>query len=268
MTASSGNQLSVGAKFGVLFELNSSGYPDATSVTVPYEGIELAGIKGFELSSPNARMITHTGNDRVLAVDFLPTQEPISGEIRIAPSLMTVNASVMGVTAFTVGEAKMLPWATDKQGSEEDFGLIVYQQSLDKDTKLRAWRGVIAPRIRAVPVLSPMNDNPSEFRYQVIASPSTKHLWGTALATGTEGATEAAALETMGSNKPKVVAWLGNASATSFSLPSNFPAVSTAKMIVWVNGVLNASSNTTTAITPAGGAPASGAIIVCWYERA
>lgn len=262
---SSGNQLSVGAKMGIVFELDSNGYPAATSTTV-YEGIELSGIKGFELSSPNARMITHSGNDRVLAVDFLPTQEAVSGEIRIAPSLMTVNATLMNTTAFTVGETKMLPWGTDKQGSEEDVSVLVFQQSLDKDTKLRAWRSVLIPRARAVPVLAPMNDNPSEFRYQVVASPSTKHIWGKSLATSTEGATEAAAIEAMTEKKPKIVAWMGDNIETAFALPTNYPAAATTKMVVWVDGVLDATPTlSVSSVTPTA-KPTAGQMVVCFYE--
>lgn len=265
MTASSGSQLAVGSKYGVLFDLDATGLPNATSATVAYQGIELAGIKGFELSSPNARLVTHMGNDRVLAVDFLPTTEPVAGEIRVAPSLMTVNTALMQTTAFTVGEAKMMPWGTDKQGSEEDVSLLVFQQSLDKDTKLRAWRSIIVPRARAIPVLAPMNDNPSEVRYQVIASPSTRHIWGVTLTTNTEGATEAAALEGMSAGKPKIIAFLGNNSATYFDLPTAYPARSTASMKCWVDSAPNAATFTTTRCTPVG-TPGVGKIVVVMYE--
>lgn len=272
MTAS-GSMLSVGAKLGYIFELNAAGYPAAPDDLSCYEGIELAGIKGFELSSPNARLVTHMGNDRVLAVDFLPTTEPVSGEIRVAPSLQGVNASLTNNKQFTVGEMSLLAWSTENQGSEEDISLLIFQQALDKDTKLRAWRGLTVARARAIPVLAPMNDNPSEFRYQVIASPSTKHIWGTALATGTEGATEAAAIETMTGNKPKIVAWQADGSEDNFVYPASKMPISDAKTVVWLNGVLQTSGggdytwDVVTGITfdtP----PNDHDIIVSWYEYA
>src|SRR5574340_408944 len=94
MTATSGKQLAVGMRYARAYALDSNGYPLVSSTTV-YEGLEFGGAKSFELNVPDARRIVHTGNDRVLALDYLPPNEPVSGVLRIARSEMDLNALLM-----------------------------------------------------------------------------------------------------------------------------------------------------------------------------
>ena len=54
MTATSGQQLSVGLRYAAVFPLNANGYPNATSTTA-CEGLEFGGPKAFELSVPDVR---------------------------------------------------------------------------------------------------------------------------------------------------------------------------------------------------------------------
>jgi hypothetical protein len=267
MTASSGNQFHVGTRKGYVFPLTAAGVPAAASPTVVYEGIELSAIKGFDIQTPDSRRISHVGNDRVAAVDFLPSLEPVTGEIRVAPSLQTLNSTLTNVNKFAIGNAVGMPWQTEDQGTESDVGLVVFQQSLDVTTKLRAYRGLIVPRARAIPMLAGMNDNPGETRYSIIANPSTTHLWGTALATGTEGATEAAVLETMSAGRPHLVAWLCNNSATVFTFPADKPAIDT-NYTLWLDGVLTTANltKTVTDVTNTSTAYASGKVLVILYE--
>ncbi len=269
MTAPSGNQLAVGARSGFLFELNSDGLPAATSTTV-YEGLEIKGIKAADLNVPNPRVITHPGNDRVLANDFLPSLEPITGEIRAANLGMPLNSKVTNVNEFTVGDMTFMPWGTDQQGNEIDVALMVFQQSLDTALKLRRWRTIIAPKMRAVPLASGMNENPNEQRYSIVSNPTGKHLWGASLTTGVEGATEAAFVEGMATYRPKLVAWKADGTEDEFLFPTACPArdYSTPKIAVWDNGTLVAGGDMTliatkiTFDTP----PTLNHIIVALYE--
>src|SRR5690242_15552048 len=175
MTTASGKQLAVGIRRAVIFELNTSGYPAATGSTA-YEGIEVAGPKAFNLTVPDARKITHVGNDRVLALDYLPPTEGVSGELRVASNDMVAKAAVADVNTFTVGEATLMPWATDQQGFEVDAGLLCFQQSLDTITKSRRWKFYIIPKARLIPMPASMDENPAEDRYVVGPNPTTKHL--------------------------------------------------------------------------------------------
>lgn len=266
MSSPSGNQLAVGARSGWLFELNAAGLPAATSTSV-YEGLELKGLKASDLNVPAPRTITHAGNDRVLANDFLPSLEPITGEVRVANLSLDVNAKVMSVKTFDVGEVKFMPYGTDKQGSEIDVALMTFQQSLDTTSKLRRWRTIIAPKVRAISLPSGMNENPNEQRYQIVSNPTTKHLWGTTLSDATEGATEAAFLEGMATYKPKVVAWKGDGTATEFLFPTDKPIADTTKIATFKDGVIVSSGLTVTSTKITFDvAPTSGAIIVSLYE--
>jgi len=268
MTVTSGNQLAVGARAGFLFPLNSDGFPAASSTAV-YEGLELKGLKAGDLNVPNPRVITHAGNDRVLANDFLPSLEPITGEVRVANLGMDANAAVMDVNKFSVGEMAFMPWGTDKQGSEIDTGLFLFQQSLDTTSKLRRYRVIIAAKTRAIPLASGMNENPNEQRYQIVTNPSSKHIWGTSLVEATEGATEAAFIEGMSTYRPNLVAWKADGTEDNFLFPTSKPAAdhTTPKITVWDNGTLKSSGVTYAAdgITFTS-APTSGHIIVCLYE--
>lgn len=266
MATPSGNQLAVGARRGYVFPLNSAGLPAAPS-TAAYEGLEIKGLKAADLQIPDPRVIQHGGNDRLLATDFLPSMEAITGEIRTANLSQDVNAALTDVNKFTVGEMTFVPWGTDKQGSEIDIAFFVFQQSLDTDSKVRRWRNIVAPRVRAIPILSGMGEQPNEQRLRVVASPTANHLWGTALEEATEGATEMTFAEGMSEYKPKIVAWKADGTEDNFLFPTAFQAQSTAKIKVWDNGTLVTPTLATSGLTFVA-APTTGHIIVALYEYA
>lgn len=271
MANATGKQFGVGLRRAVVFELNASGLPNASGTTA-YEGLEVVGPRAWTLTNPEPRKITHLGNDRPLAVDYLPPNEAMSAELRLAANDIPLQATLTGVENFNVGEGSLMAWNTDQQGSEPDIGLLLFQQSLDTSTKLRHYRFHIIPSGRAYPAPANMDENAAEHTYTVAPNPTTKHLWGTALASGTEGATEAAAIEGMTKGRPNIVAFKGDAATVAFLFPTAKPAIATitAKIAVWVDGVLKTGggvdyTEATTGIT-FGVAPADGAIIVAFYE--
>lgn len=265
MAATTGKQLAVGMRHAVIFKLDANGYPAATGSSA-YEGFNIVGPKTYTLTIPDARKITHLGADRPLALDFLPPTEAMSAELQVASQDLEVNAYLTGVKTFVVGEATMMPWATDQQGYEPQVGLLLYQQSLETSTKLRNWRFHIIPRARVIPAPDGMNENAGVQKYAIAPSASTEHLWGEALTTGSEGATEVSVLEGAAEGRPTIVAFKGNGATTAFLLPADKPAKTVAKVVCWVDGVPttpNTVTVTTITITPA---PASGAMIVVYYE--
>lgn len=269
MANTSGKQLAVGLRRALLFELDADGFPAAPDENV-YEGVEIVGPKAFTMSIPEARKITHSGNDRVLAVDYLPPLEGATAELRVASNDMVAKALVTNVNTFTVGEATLMPWATDQQGSEVDLGILLFQQSLDTVTKSRRWKFYLSPKARIVPSVANMDENAAEDLYRVAPNPTTKHLWGTSLVVGTEGATESAFYEGMSEGKPNIVAYKGDGVAVAFALPTSKPAIAVGKMKVWKNGVVQAvaSGLDTLTVTTATftAAPADGDIVVIFYE--
>jgi len=266
MTVTTGKQFAVGLRRAVIFELDANGYP-AASGTTAYEGNEVIGPRAWSITNPEPRKITHMGNDRPLALDYLPPSESMSAELRVAANDIPLQAILTNVTAFQVGEAKMMPWNTEQQGSEPDIGALLFQQSLDSATKARRYRFHIIPSGRAYPMPANMDENAAEHTYTVAPNPTTKHLWGTTLAAGTEGATEAAMIEGMSTGQPNLVAFKGNNSNLIFLLPTAKQATSTAKMVVWLDGVLQ-SGGITKAVTGVtfNVAPGTGAMVVVFYE--
>lgn len=265
MAATTGKQLAVGLRHAVIFELDSNGYPAATG-SAAYEGFNVVGPKSYTLTIPDARKITHTGADRALALDYLPPLEAMSAELQVASQDMVLNAVLAGVKTFTIGEATLMPWNTDQQGFEPNVALLLYQQSLETDSKLRNWRFHIIPRGRVIPAPDGMNENAGMVKYAVAPNPTTKHLWGTALAVGTEGAAEAAIHEGQSEGRPVIVTFKGNNTTTAFLLPTDKPATTVAKVKCWVNGVLTVPSPLTVTTITISPAPGTGDMIVVFYE--
>lgn len=275
MTATSGEMYAVGARRAVLFKLNALGYPmDGPSpdfypaaAHTPYEGIEVLGAKSFELNYPAVRKISHVGNDRVLAFDFLPAIEGGSGTLTVAGRSLVLDAMLSGVLPVTVGEAVFAPMITDKQGSESDVGLIVFQQAKDATLRTRRYRMQVVPK--GVIAITPpgQNENPAETKYEVAINPTTQHLWGHVFSVADEGCLEAGVVEVMTEGRPNVVAWRADNVETNFDLPTAKPATATAKIhAVYVDGVISAAAGSSiTQIIPTA-KPTAGQIVVCIYE--
>jgi hypothetical protein len=263
-----GNQLAVGLRYGVAFALNAAGRPAATGATA-YTGVEFAGAKAFTLNVPEPRRIAHVGDDRVLAVDYLPPTEPVTGEIRTARGSLELDALLSGAKVGALGEASYLARASDRQGSEPQVGLLLYQQSLEAASRLRRWRVIVIPATRCIPMPAGMEEAAAEFRYSLAPSPSQTHLWGAPLSLATDGATEAAYLELMTEGKPKLVAFKADGTAVLFSFPTGAPALDVEKIVVWKNGTI-VSTGVTKAVTGLtfAAAPTSGDEIVAFYETA
>jgi hypothetical protein len=266
MAAPTGVQLTVGLRRATIFELDANGYPAATG-TSPYEGLEIIGPKAFTLTAPDMRKISHVGADRVLATDFLPPTEGVTGELRVAAHDTPVRAALTGVADSVVGESRLMPWVTDEQGNEPVVGALCFQQALDASTKLRQYRFYIIPRTKAIPQPSSMDENAAEVRFQLDPNPSTVHLWGTALTVGSEGVLEAAFHEGMCAGRPNIVAWKANGSEDEFLFPVSKPALSAGVVEVWDNGVLKTTGITvTTTKVTFDSPPTSTHIIVAFYE--
>ena len=265
MAAVSGKLVPVGLRRATIFELNATGSPLAVSTTA-YEGYTIVGAQAFDLNIPDARKITHPGDDRVLQVDYLPALDAVSGELRAARADFDVYAILTGTKVVTVGESKYVGVGHSKQGSEPQVGLLCYQQALD-DAGARHWRALMIPRATIYPHQNGMNESPSVNRFIVSPAVVTKWLWETAFADATEGYTEAQALVGMHKYKPKLIAFVAATATTSFVLPADAVCADTAKMNVWVDGVAVAADITklTTALQFTT-APGNTKRVVIFYE--
>lgn len=236
MSATSGKQLPIGLRFAAIFALDANGRP-AASTTSAYEGLEIRGPKTFSLTPPDPRQISHMGNDRVLAVDILPPTEPTRGELRASVNDFAVHALLTGTQVKTVGEASEIAYNTDKQGSEPQVGLLLYQQSLSVGDGLRHYRAFVIPLAVCIPKPQGMSENPEDVTYVINPTLSNDRLWGDTLVLADDGITEASIFEYMCEGKPKLVAFLADGTEDEFLFPTSAPAKSTAKIAVFKNGV-------------------------------
>ncbi len=278
MAAPSGKNLSVGMRHAQIFALNADGLPDAQDSSVydlgypelpGYAGVQLVGAKAFDVTLPETRKIAHTGDDRVLQVDQLPSLDGATAELRTARSDYDVYALLTDTNEITVGEAKIIGMATDKQGNEPQVGMLLFQQSLEADTGKRTWRSFIIPKALVFPRPGGMSDSPTEHAFSVQPQVVSKHLWGTAFAVLTEGYTTAQVLEMQTFNKPRIVSFKADGTEDEFLFETAYPAVDVDTVTVWVGGVVQTSGIVvaTTGITFTS-APADDALIVVLYEYA
>lgn len=272
MTVTSGKQYAVGMRHAQIFALDADGYPNAPSTTA-YEGLEIVGAKAFDVTIPDARRIFHTGNDRLLAQDFLPVLEGASAVLRASRNDYDVYAVLTGTNEATIGEAKVIGYGTDQQGSEPDVGMLLFQQSKDGTAKTRRWRAYILPVTNAIIKAASMNDSPAEYEFQILPQVVSAHLWGVTFSASTEGFTEAQLVETMTTTKPWIASWaVEAASDTVYLFNTARKATSTAKIhAVALEGTaleLTTDYTATTAGITLVATPAAGEILVAFYEIA
>ncbi len=267
MANTSGIQWGVGLRRAVVFPLNADGTIKTTDTTV-YEGLEFSGPRAWDLTYPDARLISNPGNDRVRDSIFLPPTEPVKAELRTGFEDQAVNALLMGVMQYVVGESTIVPYGTDRQGSEADVALLLYQIAHDEN-KMTRWRYHMIPRARAIPMPAGMNENAMETRYSVAISPSTKHIWNVALDPLTEGASEVAVEIGMAEGKPAIVAWKTDGVAKDFPFPSAKPAIDINKISLFdASGGVEVAAGMTKAVDKISYdiAPAADKVLVAFYE--
>jgi hypothetical protein len=263
----SGRQFGVGTRRAILYALNASGSPAATDIT-PYTGVQVVGAKTLDITIPDARKITHVGDDAPLQVDFLPPTEAISGSMDIAEEDQAVYALLTGTNSLTIGESKVIGIATSKQGFESQVGLLVFQQSLSA-LGVRNWRWMLFPKAVIYPHPSGFNDNAAVHKYQIAPAVVAQHLWETVFSAATtgEGYTRAQGLIGQSRYMPSVVAWLATTGGTQFAFPALEPAADVLKAAVFVNGVADTAWTISTTQIATTGAPGNGKRVVCFYEH-
>lgn len=268
MTVTSGDMYSVGARRAVIFALTAAGLPAATAASgVVYEGIEVLGIKNFEYTIPPVRKIVHSGNDRVLANDFLPSLEGAGAVLTVAGRSLALDAMIANIKVVTLGESKFIAQGTDQQGSEPDVAIAVYQQAKDSTLRSRRYRMQVLPKCVISAQAPGQSENVAESKYEVAISPTTKHLWGLAFSIATDGCLEADAIEGMYEGRPNIVAWLGDNVITKFLFPVAKQATATGKIhAVYKDGILDSGcALAVDGITPTV-KPTAGQIVVAIYE--
>jgi hypothetical protein len=276
MAATSGQQYGVGMKHARIYALADVAgvlVPAATSETV-YEGIQLVAARALELTVPEARRITHQGDDTIKAQDWLPRIEPSSAVLRAGRNDYDLLEIITGNKKVTIGESVWTTYGTDNEDTPPNIAIHSYQQSLDATSKARRYRSILMPVSQARTAPSSMNENPAEYTYQVLPQRVSRKLWGIALSVATDGASEGEFFEGMFEDFPHVVAWKAS-TATEFNFHADRPATATTKIhVVTTISTAGVVTDVTGTVTKAvdgvtfGAAPDAGTYIVCAYEYA
>jgi len=275
MSAPTGNIVAVGTKHMRFYELDSHGVPKATSTNV-YEGVQIQGAQSYEIKTPDARRISFKGDDRVIAQDVLPRQEPSTGTLKFSVDNHAAYAILSSTKQATIGEAVAIGYGTDKQGSEPVIAVLGYQQAKDIATGTRQWRGVIVPSTQAIINAPSMTDAEMQYEVSLLPSAASHHLWGVAFADATEGFGAAEVIEVITENIPHVVSWRADGTATKFLFHADRPAVSTSKIhaVCIIDAVTGAVTvNTGSGVKAVDGVtptikPDAGDMVVVFYEYA
>jgi len=232
----------------------------------------MSGAQAFTLNDPPAQPITHRGDDRPFAQDILPASEPITGEIRTAKIDDPIEAALTGVNSVTIGESKFFGLGTDQKGSESQVCVLAYWQSLDTDPDSsnfgkRVWESRLIPKCFAIPqAVGSEMDTGNTKTYILNPQIVKKYPWGVTFSESTEGFVEGQAFRGVHEYKPKLVAFLGDAATTEFTLPTDTPAQATGKIQVWEDGVESTPDTITTTSIAYTTAPATDAMLVVLYE--
>lgn len=277
MAAPDGNIVAVGLKHMRIYQLTAAGFPNATAASgAVYEGIQIQGAQSYEITTPDARRISFKGDDRVLAQDVLPRQEPSTGTLKFAVDNHDAYAVLSSTKAATIGEASVIGYGTSEQGSEPVIAVLGFQQAKDLTTGTRQWRGVIVPSTQAIINAPSMTDAEMQYTVSLLPSAAGHHLWGPDFTIADDGFTAAEVIETVTVNVPHVVAWLGDNVVTKFVFHADRQAAAVAKVhhvahVAASDGAVTDLTTTATkevdGITPAV-KPAAGDLVICFYEYA
>lgn len=270
MANTSGQGYAAGFRGGSIFALDQeTGFIAANSPSVPYTGVNLLGGKQFNLTIPRQRKIFHINADRVAAADFLPPTEAASATFAIsANDNMPLEAILTNNTQEYVGEASSINVLTSQQGYEPLVALLLYQEELNAEKRTRTWRTFLVPRAKVIPMDAGMADKEQDNSYDVMFTPSSQNIFGRTLSMSVDNAVDAQYTRVMTKGLPALAAWVGDTYTVDFTLPTDqSPALSTAQLTVYVNGVEmtgGAISKTTTGFSLTVPPTASEVVIAFW----
>ena len=274
MAAPSTTRSGVGLRNVTIFALAADGLPTGGTATA-YEGAQVSGARALTLNDPEPQRIVHRGNDRIFAVDTLPATEPLSGELQVGKTNDTVDAILTDDLNFTIGEAELFGIGTENRGDENQVGMLAYRQTVDTDPTsgnygARRWEFRLFPKVIVIPRDTGIDESPEARIYTVLPQFVTAHIWGVALSTGVEGFLQAQGFRGISEFKPKLVQWEDPAPGggpVALAFPGDSPAQATAKIKVWVDGVLTVPDTlATTQVEFTTGVITTGAVVVAFYE--
>jgi hypothetical protein len=273
MSAPTGDFYMTGARHARAVVLNAAGVPAAAGADgVVNEFYELATLMNFNTENPDFRKIDHYGGDRVRATDVLPPNASGSASMAVGSINPATYAALTGTSVVTIGEATGIGIATSKRGYEPDVAILAIQQAVNS-SNIRRWCMDIAPIAKAMFKNGSMNENKTEFSFQLSLGVAKQYPWGIGFDAGVEGYTSAELVKFWFDNFPWFVAWLGDNTVTEFLFHADRQAFSVDKIHgVWVYdiGTGEVTEDATPALAVDGviptAKPAAGDIVMSLYE--
>ena len=211
-----------GVRRGRIYELDQYGHPAAQDAN-PYIGLNLYGIRAFNLTDPPARVISHFDGDRVAQQQTFPPTDASTGSITIDGSDMDISALVGNVIKRDISGIEILPSMTDQRGNEPLVGILVYQAAKDSSGNV-GWHTRIVPRTTAIKSDGSFGENNYETTYNLAPSASDSHLWGEVMTDDDDGTQHAGWIEGFSPNPAMVTAWKANGVVTEFPFEDDHPA--------------------------------------------
>jgi hypothetical protein len=245
--------------------------PSGGGVRTLYEGIEFLAPTGLEVNLGAPRQIPVVAQGTVQTTFLLPSIDAKTATLRAAYEKLSVDAALTGTKIDTIGEAKAMAIDSDKVGQERLLALITSQLQAHSEEENNVWANVMFNRVRIKPNRPNIGAEPMAKEYAMSVSRSTKRPWGETYTEATHGKLKDVGDVILSEYKFNVGFWVGNGAYTTFFLPTNRPALTSAKAKVWDfetgaarAGAWNAAENADT-FTPSVLVP-DGRVLMVSYE--
>lgn len=258
--ASSSIVAGVGARYGVVFVLDSNGLPmPASPGSLPYVGTIVEGIKEYNLTGAEAQQINHYGDDRVFAADQLAPTESPSFAMTTGKDNQTLDKGLTGVLerVYSTTRGKFIAAETNKRGQEPQVAGWFFRQALDVAKGSSTFGSLRQYNTRSINSMK-VSVNPnggaqtlSDQTYNAVITPTTKTFWGETYNNTDWGCTEAS-LNRGNINYPGI--WhhyhgsLGIGTYVLNYAPVNGDPTA---IMVWVNGSYTVPGSVTFGASPA-----------------
>lgn len=222
------------------FPLNNDGTFDVPSedpsgggVKTLYEGIEFLAPVGLEFSLGEPRSIPVVAQGQVLTTFNLPSTDAKTATLTAAYEKYSVDTALTDTKIDTVGGMKLMGIDNNKSGQEKLFGFYISQLQAHAESGDSMWASVMLNRVRIKPNRPNFTSDPLAKQFSMTLSRSTKRLWGQTYSEVTHGRTSDVGDSILSEYKLNMGVWIGNAEYTSFDLPADKLAVTSAKATVY-----------------------------------
>jgi len=243
------------------------------TVTAPaaYAGVQLSGAMGLTLNVPEPTRVTARGDDRAYHTFSLPPGEQPTGELRVSKANFPALALLTSTKMFGSPTVRKVGVATDKQGDETPVILWGSHEAIDSEEGsayfgASVWRTYLL--LNAIPTVRPSgaeDQTVAEMVYSLVMNNSSIDELGRSFTTETHGFTKAPVLMIVTIDKFWLDAFEGTGADDEFTLTWAGYVTENDGILVTVDGVPTAFTETDGVITITGGAPADGAKIMVEY---